>query len=120
MATAAWPGGLPTVPERAGYARRPKPAVIAFGTEVGPGKRRRRSTVRQILVECVLSLSLAQRATFETFFRDTVADGSLPFTMVDPVDGSSRTWLFDASEPYVLTPQGATHWRLTLKLEQLS
>lgn len=120
MATAAWPAGLPTVPERSGYARRPKPSVIAFGTEVGPGKRRRRSSVRETLVECVLSLTLAQRATFETFFRDTIADGALPFTMADAVDGASVKWLFDPADPYVFVPQGATHWRLTLKLERLS
>lgn len=118
MTISSWPPALPAVPERSGYARRPKPSIIALATEVGGAKRRRRSSVRVTSVECVFIFTEPQRAVFEAFFADTLDEGALPFSMVDPVRGDEAVWLFDATDPYRVEPMGATHWRGTLRLER--
>lgn len=120
MALAQWPATLPDKPFRAGFERRPKPAVIAFGTEVGPGKRRRRSSIRMKLENLVFDIDVDQIATFETWFETAIGDGSFPFTWVDPIGSVASRWQFDATDPYRLTCKGGRRWALACKLERLS
>lgn len=120
MAAPSWPSTLPQRPQSDGYERRPKSSVIAFETEVGPGKRRRRSSVRMMLVSATFRIDGSQLSTFETFFRSTLADGTLVFQWADPVDGGSYLWQFDKSEPYRVSNKGADIYDVSCRLERLS
>jgi hypothetical protein len=113
-----WPATLPQLPQRNGFQRRPKPSVIAFGTEVGPGKRRRRSAARTIPISARFQIDVGLIPTFETFFHVTLADGALPFSWTDPVTGDAAAWLFDDSDPYDLAPALGRLWDLTTRLER--
>jgi hypothetical protein len=108
MNTTWWPLSLPQCKVR-GTQRTPLPNVVAFGTEVGPGKVRRRSTARVMRVTASAVLTAAQAEIFETFFQRDLQDGALTFTMNDPTDGATATWRFDAQSPYTLTEQGTRH-----------
>jgi hypothetical protein len=57
-------------------------------------------------------MTAAQVVTFETFFDDTLLDGTLRFTMVTPnPDGTttSRTCHFEGMKPKV-APSGSGDW----------
>lgn len=122
MALPVWPAGLPQIPERPGYDRRPRPSILVFPTEVGAGKRRNRSSIRIKSVTVIFNIDLAQIGTFETFFDITLGEGSKPFTMKDPLDGATYRWQFVEKDPYAITPKGngGRRYALTCKLERLS
>jgi hypothetical protein len=113
-----WPVALPQKPLLSGLARSPKSNVVAFGTEVGPGKQRRRSTARMQVWSLQFSLTDAQRATFESFFEDDLSDGALAFDWEDPVTESAASWKFSVQNPFNLTPRGGARWTLAVNLEK--
>lgn len=112
-----WPGSLPQCTLR-GVQRSPIVNVIAFGTEVGPGKVRRRSTARVMRVAASALLTRAQVAVFEAFFQDDLEDGALTFAMDDPLDGSTQTWRFDTQSPYSMAEQAGGRFMLSMVLER--
>lgn len=114
-----WPTTLPQCPLRS-KTRSPKSNVIAFGTEVGPGKLRRRSTARGQLMSMKFRITTAQVAIFENFFQDSLSDGALSYTWPDPVTGASASWRFDPSGPYSLNETAAPgKWELSIQIEKL-
>lgn len=120
MAIAIWPPALPQYPDRNGFEERPKPEVIAFGTETGPGKRRPRSGLDTDLVTASFTLDVDLLATFRNFLRVDLGRGALPFSWVDPRDGLTYRWWFDAEDPYRLTPKGGRLWLVACNLERVS
>lgn len=110
-----WPASLPQCPVR-GRQRSPQANVIAFGTEVGEGKVRRRSTARTKRMPMTFVLTRAQALIFEAFFEDDLADGALTFTMKDSVDQTTRSWRFDPQSPYSLDERASGKWSLSANL----
>jgi len=94
---AMWPSGVPFFVVEAEQTG-PTNNVIRTTVDVGPAQRRRRSTaaVRRVTARTPF-LTKAQSTTFETFFRDTIADGALSFTATDPLDCTAKTWAFVGS-----------------------
>lgn len=113
-----WPAALPQCPLRP-MSRTPLPNVISFGTEVGPGKLRRRSAARVKSHALAFLLTGAQRAVFETFFESDLCDGALSFRWLDPVAGTTGTWRFSPDAPYSLDQQGPDAWLLSAKLDRV-
>lgn len=97
-----WPASIPipgTV-DRQSYRERPDTNRASFQTAVGPEKVRRRSTLNGSRISFALWLDGDQVDTFETFYRTTLKDGTLPFQMVHPRTGVEGTFRFDtSSEP---------------------
>ena len=113
---ATWPGTLPAYPRR-DLTWSPKPNVIAFGTEVGKGKRRRRSTYRSKLWSLSFVMTDAQLATFQAFFETTLGDGALPFQWVYPRTGATWEFTFDADNPYTVAYFSPLEQLVTLSLD---
>jgi len=112
-----WPAELPCALR--GKGRAPQPNVIAFGTEVGPGKLRRRSTARVKRMPISFLLTRTQVAAFERFFEDDLEDGALPFAMPDPITGDAASWRFDPEGPYSLDERPSGKWSLSANLMQV-
>lgn len=95
MALPVWPAALPPF-DAAAYTRTPGPSGARFEPDRGPAKQRQLTRAAPWVLQLQLSLSTAtaHRATFWTFWRDTLARGSLAFTMADPVEGGSYSWRF--------------------------
>jgi len=113
-----WPNDLPVAPLVAGFQIQPKPNVIAFGTEVGPGKVRRRTTARTQLYTGTFLLTEDQRQSFVSFFQDELKDGALSFSYNDVVDGTA-SFRFDPGSPYSLTALSPSQWHLNVTLAKL-
>ena len=117
--TATWTLDLPQTPDRNGFEERPKPVLIAFGTDSGPGKRRPRSSIDMDLVTAAFTVDVAQLPLFRTFLRVDLVKGSLPFLWADPRDGVTYRWWFDAEDPYRVTPKAGPLWLLSCNLERM-
>lgn len=113
---ATWPGTLPQNPRRdLGWS--PKGNVIAFGTEVGKGKRRRRSTYDSELWSLPFIMTDAQLATFKAFFSTDLEGGSLPFDYVYPRTGDTYRFTFDTEAPYSVAYLSPLEHVVTLSLD---
>lgn len=113
--TPEWPASLPQCPLR-GKQRSPRSNVVAFGTEVGQGKLRRRSTARTKSIPMTFRLTRTEVPVFEAFFEDDLLDGSLPFTMYDSTDEMVHSWLFDPQAPYTCAEQASGKWFVSVNL----
>lgn len=81
---AVWPAGLPTHQEIEGYEETPPELSIRSPMDVGPVKLRRRYSTGPTTWRGSLLVSQAQVATLLTFWRDTLAGGSLAFDWEHP------------------------------------
>lgn len=110
-----WPPGLPQCALR-GKQRSPLPNVISFGTEVGPGKVRRRSTARVMRMSFNFVITRAQVSVFEDWFQGELKDGSLTYHWPDPVTAADAEWLFDPANPYTLQERASGKWDLSVSV----
>jgi hypothetical protein len=98
MTTAVWPASLPQCPILNGFSEQRQRNLAAFAPEVGAPRISRRSTAVAVLTSLVYRMTNAHVITFNTFFEDTLKDGSLPFDWDHPVTGTTYTWMFDPNE----------------------
>lgn len=114
-----WPLALPQCPLRGTPTRQPKSNVIAFGTEIGPGKVRRRSSAGGVSTGATYLMTGAQLGILEAFYGDDLADGSLSFRMSDPISGADADWRFSPGQPWQAAEAGPDLWRVALQFERL-
>jgi len=114
---ATWPATLPQHPRRNGFSRSPRPNIVAFGTEVGKGKRRRRSTARSQLWTLQFIMTADQVEDFEAFFNDDLEDGALEFEWVYPMTGATWRFTFDTDQPWSIAPLSGVESLVSLSLE---
>ena len=73
------------------------------------------------VVQARFWLTDAQKAVFEDFFHDDIADGTLSFTWNDPVTDVEAEWQFDAQDPFDMAASDrGEYWDLTVRLEKLT
>ena len=65
-----WPGTLPQVSNRRGYAEGERDTVIRSQVGYGPAKLRSRTTAQMYDGSRAFFMTDAQKATLETFYRD--------------------------------------------------
>lgn len=71
--------------------------VLKSDMEVGPPKRRRRTTKSVDIMSCSITVDAAEYATFENFYDTTIAAGTIPFIFNHPIKGTYAEWKFDGS-----------------------
>lgn len=96
----SWPSNLPTI--NADAQEEILEGFIKSPTSIGPGKRRRRYSATPHFFGGTFTFTRAQRATFDTFYHVTLAEGSLPFTMDDPATGNTATFAFVEAPMFLL------------------
>lgn len=118
-----WPSSLRQAPLVGSWSGGPKDDAARFDADYGPPIVRRRTTADLEIFQGVVfgALSDAQRATFKTFFSDTLAKGTLAFAWRDPVTGDLARWqiIGDGSGSYLLTARGGGWHDLSLTLMKL-
>lgn len=121
MADAIWPAGLPQSPLVAQYSQQDQDRTVRFKVDVGPDIVRRRATAAIQTVNIKLKLKGTQLATFQAFFRDTLAAGSLPFTWKHFQTGNVIDYRFTAQtpveQPRAPRQSGTEYWDVTFQLE---
>src|ERR1035437_8610620 len=91
--TAAWPA-VSSKAQVGGFTEAPERNIAEFQPDVGPPKRRRRSSITNDLISFSQWYNSADWDTIRTFYRTTLLDGVSPFTMNHPRTGNSQTWIF--------------------------
>ena len=101
-----WPLSLPFFDRADGHSRTgPQNAVIRTQMDTGPAKVRRRTTLAPKIYSGIMRpLTKAEFATFEAFFEDTIAAGSLSFHATDEWDGVLKEFRFVGT--YTMQPAG--------------
>ncbi len=121
MADAAWPtGSVPFEPEQSGYSEEITSNLASFSPDTGMPSVWRRSTLQGSKVSATIIMSGTELAAFQTFFRTTLGDGSLPFTWTNPAYGVSKRWMFDPGSPPQWAAFGFDIYRVQLSILKLS
>lgn len=116
---AIWPVTLPQNVSWQGYARRIVESRIRTQMDAGPPKLRAR--YRSAIIEHDVPIQYftkAQWVLLETFYRDTLANGTQPFDWTDPLTGSTVSFRFK-TPPQVGGMIGPDTISVTLMLEVL-
>lgn len=120
MTTPIFPALLPAA-SLSSYGYRPGENLIRTEMENGPAKVRRRFISVPTDVNVTWKFSRAELATFESFFRNTIYDGSGWF-QIKLVNGSGETLCTARfKEPYQAeTLSRENVWRITATLEVMN
>ncbi len=115
MAT-SWPDTLPQQPLVKGFSGTVQDTLIRTSMDAGPEKIRRRFTAASEYFTLTWFMTKQQLNTFRSFFKDTIADGSIEFEMNHPITG--ETVLVRFRGPYQFVSTGV-HWRISAEIEVL-
>lgn len=119
---AIWPGTLPQYFE-IGVQDTRQQGFIRSQTETGPYKQRKRFTATSRFLNGTMLLTGSQRATFETFYKTTLSEGTDEFDFIDPSGFSTVSARFTAPPVLSAVAGGdtatAAQWRIQLALEVL-
>ena len=113
---AIWPPTLPTFNLDAQETR--GDGTIRTAMDAGPAKARSRFSAVPRYLSAQIILTGEQRAAFDAFFSETLAEGSLPFDMADPKDGATVQMCFTGPPSYVYA--GARGGVVTIHIVSLS
>jgi hypothetical protein len=94
--TAAWPVGVPHRPKANSYSETPEDNLARFQPEAGPAITRRRSTIATAAITYDLVMDYLDYQIFETWWRETIAEGALEFTLAHPRGGGDGTFVMTA------------------------
>lgn len=104
--TAAFPTWINFQPQQNGYGEARESNRAEFKPSVGPPKRRRRATVSNVVLKVSGWLKSSYWDDLDSFYYDTVEDGTLPFTWTHPRTGQTGTFQFEGDAPNVARTQG--------------
>jgi hypothetical protein len=111
--TAAWPPTLPALSDDHPYQETPQPAVLQFKPEVGTPISRPQSTVQLSTATFAFVMTDEQAQIFETFVREDLAKGALPFTIQHPRTLQIVTVYLDGQAPYRIASFAPGAWSVT-------
>lgn len=114
----AWPGGVPEVELAGTFTEEIEDSRAEFNPEVGPPKRRQRTSVATARLSWEQHLTQTQFAALKTFYETTLLNGTLPFTRTHPSTGSTVTMTFLAP-PSRRNVMGADIYRVPFSVRVL-
>lgn len=91
---------------------------IVFRNDAGPPNIRRRFSSVTKSVSLSYELTKAQLDTFNTFYETTVKQGTLPFTMTNPID-AAVTWLVTFGMKLPVVTNRATRYTVSFEVTVL-
>ncbi|HEX5232244.1 MAG TPA: hypothetical protein VFW56_08400 [Bradyrhizobium sp.] len=112
MTTAAFPSYIDVFEAalQSGYGSQPESNQVAFQPQTGPAILRRRTSLSQDLETFTLRLTSTQYEQVKKFYRYTVQDGTLPFTMEHPRNRTTGTWQFVSGQtPKIAAAYGVVY-----------
>lgn len=94
MPNPSWPVSLPAFVMRPGYSEKPGDTTMETPMDSGATKTRRKGTADIRRFTTAMQMTAAQFDDFEGFWRDDLAQGSLPFDWVHPRTRAATTLIF--------------------------
>ena len=100
-AIAPWPTTINVTNFSSDYTESMDTNFTEFAPDVGPPKRRRRMGISSDTLQFTMFMTEAETETFRSFYRNTLQDGTLPFTFPKPRTGIIETYTFSGSAPTI-------------------
>ncbi|BAQ18301.1 hypothetical protein [Methyloceanibacter caenitepidi] len=91
---AEWPLSLPTLPLRDGYEEELAETRLRTSMDAGPAKMRGRFSAGMDTISLAFHMTKAQVAILESFYKNTLGGGALPFDYVHPRTLEQRSFRF--------------------------
>ncbi|AHD12140.1 hypothetical protein [Phaeobacter gallaeciensis] len=116
-----FPTGLPRPSWRDISLSAPSGSVQETEMEIGPSKRRRRSTGKRSEASIVIApVSEANLQEFEDFFANDLAQGVHSFRMLHPIYERPAIWRFSLDGAYSVNPIGEDAHEIEVQLVLIS
>jgi hypothetical protein len=113
----SWPVSLQQLLNQDGFEYRPGNTRVSSGTDVGPSKVRSRFTDAVDIYTGEVVLDFDQVATFKTFYKTTIGNGTLPFLFEDPFTGDEIAVRFLPDNDPSIRPLGGRVFTLNFTWE---
>ena len=114
---ATWPTSLPQRPLRNGFGGSIESGRVSSQPEHGPQQYRRRFTATEDPLNATYRMTFDQWQTVKNFYKNTTANGSLPFDWPEPMTGSTISVTF-AEPPSFTTASAPDRLDVTIKLRE--
>ena len=102
-----------------GFQYRLGKTKVATEMDVGPAKVRSRYTDAVDVYDLQHTLDFTDIATFKTFYKTTLGNGTLPFLFIDPFTEVETAFRFVPDSDPVIRPLGGRTFTLTMSWERL-
>lgn len=116
----SWPSSLPLLGQ-IGAQLADDDSVVEFAPDTGPTQRRNRSTAITQSLSYTMTLTGAQLATLNAFYRTDLRNGALSFDWLDPTDDTAAVVRFKSPPEKTARVGGADTskrlWIVKLSLE---
>ncbi len=114
-----WPGSLQSKMNVSGFRKRLGNTRVSTEMDVGPAKIRSRFTDAVDAYDCEVWLDFAEVATFETFYKTNLGNGTLPFLFDDPFTQVATVFRFIPGQDPVISPLGGREFSLSMSWERM-
>jgi hypothetical protein len=115
----AWPISLQQKMDVSGFQKKYGSTRVSSTTSVGPAKVRSRYTDGIDVYETQTTLDFSDVATFETFYKTTIVNGTLPFTFTDPFTLTTQVFRFVPDSDPSIRPLGGRVFTLSMVWEKV-
>ena len=117
MTNIRWPSELPQIMRLDGLKAQRKDTVVRTQTDAGPVKQRRRYSVATKVFTGSIIVTEAQRKIFESWYENTLGNGTLRFIMKDSQSLEDKEFRF--TQPYSEDSNNGL-WTIGLSLEKMN
>ena len=114
---ASWPTTLPQTPLTEGYKEAPQDTRLISSVDAGHRKIRNRFTAASFAISETYWFTEAEFLIFKDFYENTLNNGSLDFTKMNPISETSRLYRFESV--YDLNQISYPFFKVVIKLEML-
>ena len=115
--TIQWPLDLPQNFQQSGYSEGNIDNVLSTTMTTGPSKSRPKSTEAYQPISGTMILTTAQRASFKTFYKDTIYFGAVSFSF--PAPGDAPNFFKAKLKTQGISPRSGNSWNLQMSIEIL-
>lgn len=114
-----WPSTLQQRLNVGAFNKNYGPANISTDMDVGPAKVRSRYTKRVDTYSAEIFIDFSLIDTWETFYGQTIVNGTLPFIATDPFTETDHAFRLQPGTPPQLAPLGGRVFRLSMVWEKV-
>lgn len=114
-----WPISLQEKLDVSGFEYIQGNTRVATDMDVGPKKVRARFTDGIDRYQCQVTLDFTDVATFKTFYKTTLGNGTLPFNFDDPFTEQPAVFRFAPDQEPIIRPLGGRTFTLSMSWEKL-
>lgn len=119
MATLTWPNTVPDKPRPEDYEEVDGSTTIKSAVEVGPAKKRRRTTAEVDRLRLAIDMTDSEVTDFIDFYDNTTKQGALRFDFTHPRKGTTVEARFDSQPTRRPVDVGGKNWIVRFELEVL-